>query len=64
MNQARVQINFFHFTLEHAWKVHAVLPHKSFDKQTVLYSVLWASTMDTLFAYKIKFSSFFFVQSS
>ena len=28
MNQARVPINFFHFALEHAWKIYAVLPHR------------------------------------
>ncbi|KAG7372377.1 integrase core domain containing protein [Nitzschia inconspicua] len=29
MNQARVPKKFFHFAFEHAWKVHAVLPHKA-----------------------------------
>ncbi|KAG7371221.1 hypothetical protein IV203_019791 [Nitzschia inconspicua] len=29
MNQARVPKKFFHCAFEHAWKVHAVLPHRA-----------------------------------
>jgi transposase InsO family protein len=32
MTQARVPMRFFHFALEHAWKVLAVLPHKALTK--------------------------------
>jgi transposase InsO family protein len=35
MTQARVPMKFFHFALEHAWKLHSVLPHRSLTKTDV-----------------------------
>jgi transposase InsO family protein len=32
MNQARVPMKFFHFALDHAWKLHAILPHRALTK--------------------------------
>ncbi|KAG7340238.1 reverse transcriptase RNA-dependent DNA polymerase [Nitzschia inconspicua] len=32
MTQARVPRKFFHFAFEHAWKIHAVLPHKALTR--------------------------------
>jgi transposase InsO family protein len=32
MNQPRVPMKFFHFAIEQAWKIHAVLPHRALTK--------------------------------
>jgi transposase InsO family protein len=33
MNHAHMNMTFFHCALEHAWKVHSVLPHKALTKE-------------------------------
>jgi transposase InsO family protein len=33
MNQAQVDMTFFHYALQHAYKVHSVLPHRALTKE-------------------------------
>jgi hypothetical protein len=33
LNHAHMDMCFFHFALEHAWKVHSVLPHRALTKE-------------------------------
>jgi transposase InsO family protein len=39
LNDAKMNMSYFHCALEQAWKIHSVLPHNALTKQTAPYNV-------------------------